>query len=185
MADETATPAADWTFGGRPEMPPHRTADERTLLDAFLDWYREGAIAKLEGLTQAQTAQRHVPSETTMIGLLHHLTLVEGWWFGQQFAGEDERAPWNAVDWDATPDWEFTTARDLSVDEVVAGFKAACDRSRAVVAGASLDDLGATVSDERGAFSLRWMYLHLIEEYARHLGHLDILRELTDGAVGE
>ena len=89
--------------------------------------------------------------------------------------------PWASAPFDDDPDWEFHSATDL--DDAVGLYRAACDRSRAV---AGRFDLDATATNERGrAFSLRFVLLHLVEETARHLGHLDVLRELADGTTGE
>ncbi len=164
-------------------MPEDRTADERTTLLGLLDWYREGVVQKVAGLTDEQAAARHVDSPSTPVGLVKHLALVEDWWFTEQVAGRPASEPWAGVDWDADPDWEFTTAREDRLEDVVAMYVEACERSRAVIAEASFED----VYDRgpRGPFSLRWVIVHMLEETARHLGHLDILRELTDGATGE
>ena len=163
-------------------FPDVRTADERTLLDGLLQWYREGVIGKVAGLSDEAARRRIVGSESTIAGIVKHLTLVEHSWFHVRFAGEQEAEPWVSVDWDADPDWEFRTARSDAIDELVAGYRAEIERSRLTTDAASLDD----VSTGSGApFTLRFLLVHMIEETARHLGHLDILRELTDGDIGE
>jgi hypothetical protein len=116
-----------------------------------------------------------------------HLALVEDSWFTEVFAGEPLGEPWAAVDWDADRDWDFHSATQDSPEELLALYDAACQRSRAVVAGAaSLDDLSTPLERKGDArFSLRWILLHMIEETARHNGHADLLREAIDGVTGE
>ena len=122
-------------------------------------------------------------SGTTIAGLLKHLALVEDSWFDDTLprqspkASRGRRAPW-----DDDRDWEFHSAVDDSVDELVALYEQACDRSRAAAAGQPLDAAAANTSRP---FNLRFAYVHLIEETARHLGHIDILREYLDGTTGE
>jgi uncharacterized damage-inducible protein DinB len=163
-------------------LPAIRNADERTMLEGFLDWYRDGVVAKVEGLDDAAAKRRVVGSDTTIIGLVKHLALVEDSWFDDRFAANPAPEPWRSAPWDDDVDWDFDSAIDDRLDEVVALYQQSCARSRAVCASAELDDLSRAT--ER-PFTLRYAIVHLIEETARHLGHLDILRELTDGAVGE
>lgn len=167
---------------GERAMPEVHAAGERRMLEGMLDWYREGVIGKVSGLSDAAASRRLLASESTIIGLVNHLALVEDSWF-VRFAGGTPMAEFAAVDWAADPDFEFRTARDESLGTVLARYVAACDRSRAVAAAHALDDEGADRA--RHVFTLRWVLVHLIEETARHLGHLDVLRELTDGATGE
>ena len=129
-----------------------------------------------------------MPSSALTLGaLLHHLALVEDSWFRVRFLGEQHVPPWDTVDWDADPDWEFSAAASVDPDELREGYRAACERSRAVVrAAGDLDRLSARVSRQTGEhFDLRWILLHMIEETARHAGHADLLRQAIDGQVGE
>jgi hypothetical protein len=163
-------------------FPEIRAVGERTLLEGILDWYRDGVIAKIDGLTDEQAKQRSVGSPSTVIGMVKHLAGVEDSWFHDRFAGRPEPDVWARVDFEADPDWDFTSAWDDTVADTVGLYRDACARSRAAAAGHGLDDLA--VNSPR-PFNLRWAYVHLVEETARHLGHMDILRELTDGARGE
>lgn len=163
-------------------FPAVRDADERRLLTGLLDWYREGVAAKVGGLRDEQARRRLVGSPTTVIGVVKHLALVEDSWFAHRFAGGTEPEPWASAPFDVDPDWEFHSALDDRLADVLALYGAACERSRAVCADAELDDRSR---GEERPFTLRFVLVHLIEETARHLGHLDILRELTDGATGE
>ena len=181
-ASTSASTTAASTSPGEREFPPVRTSDERVVLIAMLDWYRAGVVGKLAGLDSASASRRLVASDTTIAGLVYHLTLVEDSWFHARFAGHDIGEPWAGIDWDTTPNWEFENAHRLSVDQLRQGYEAACERSRQVVSGRSLDDVSASLDR---VFTLRWALVHMLEETARHLGHLDILREITDGVTGE
>jgi uncharacterized damage-inducible protein DinB len=159
---------------------------ERALLSQYLDYQRATMEQKVEGLSRAQLATAHPPSELTLAGLLYHLALVEESWLEVRFLGRPEREPWTGADWDADPNWEFRTAADLEAEELLQRYRDACDRSRQVVSTtSSLDELSVEALRDGRHFSLRWVLLHLIEETARHVGHADLLREALDGRVGE
>jgi len=164
------------------DFPEIRAVDERTIYEGMLDWYREGVVAKVAGLGDERAKDRHAASNSSLIGLVKHLAGVEDSWFHDRFAGRQEPGVWVGVDFDAEPDWDFTSAWDDTLADTVALYEAACARSRDAAAGHDLDALA--VNSPR-PFNLRWAYVHLIEETARHLGQMDILRELTDGATGE
>jgi hypothetical protein len=168
----------------RPE--PALDADERAMLTGFLDFQRATALWKCAGLSAEQMATRLPPSSLTIAGLIHHLALDEDSWFSERFAGVPIE-PWSSVDFDADPEWEFRTALEATPEELLARYRAACDRSRAVVAAAASLDQPSVVPDrrEQRPFSLRWILVHMIEETARHNGHLDLLREHVDGLTGE
>jgi uncharacterized damage-inducible protein DinB len=166
-------------------------AGEVESLLAYLDHQRDTLRRKSEGLTQAQQATRLEPSTLTLGGLLKHMALVEDWWFSVVLLDNPDAEPWQGLDWDADPDWEFRTAADDSpdalrrlLDEAIA----AADRNiRQVLDAGGLDALSVRESHhaEEGRFSLRWILLHMIEEYARHNGHADLIRESIDGSTGE
>lgn len=165
---------------------PDPTGTEVEVLAQYLDYQRETVIIKTESLTSADLNCAHLPSALTLGGLLFHLALVEETWFETRFAGLPERDPWNGVDWDTDPEWEFRTAVDFTPDQLRSRYRAACERSRAVVAGANdLGQLSAAPMRDGTHFSLRWVMLHLIEETARHAGHADLIRESIDGSIGE
>jgi uncharacterized damage-inducible protein DinB len=167
---------------------PPESGSEADQLAAFLDVQRATVLLKCEGLTAEQLSRAAVPSSgLTLGGLLNHLALVEDSWFRERFLGEEAVPPWNGVDWDADPDWEFRTAATTDPEELRERYRAACERSRAVVrAAGDLDRLSVMPSRHTGAhFDLRWILLHMIEETARHAGHADLLREAIDGTVGE
>jgi uncharacterized damage-inducible protein DinB len=166
---------------------PALAADERTMLSQFLDFHRATLLWKVEGLDHAQLNTTTAVSDLTLGGLLKHLALVEDSWFGRVLQDIALPAPWNAVDWDADPDWDFHSAAGDQPADLIALYQQACERSRAAVAAvASLDDLSVGTSRRTGdRFSLRWIMLHMIEETARHNGHADFLREAIDGQTGE
>ncbi|MGC4110241.1 MAG: DinB family protein [Nocardioides sp.] len=164
-------------------------ADEVTALRGFLDYHRDTFRWKCSGLTQAQLAQNHPPSGMTLGGMMKHLALNEVGWFGQTLVGEPYPPPFDAVDWDADPDWEWRTAaddapqalRDL-YDDCVRRADAAIDVS---LADGGLEHESVRASSSGDVFKLRWILLHMIEEYARHNGQADLLRESIDGQTGE
>lgn len=169
-------------------VDPELGADEATMLSAYLDYHRATLVWKASGLTPAQLATTIASSSLTIAGLVKHMALVEDSWFTDKFAGLGDPEPWNGVDWDADPDWEFRTALDDSPEELLAQYAESCARSRAVVVAAeSLDQRSVAESRyEPGQhFTLRWILLHMIEETARHNGHVDLLREAIDGVTGE
>ena len=160
----------------RPEGP--LTGPERPMLQAFLDWQRATLLYKCAGLTGEQLAVRTVPpSGLSLLGLVRHMTKVERTWFRQRFAGEPVDNPFGG---DKAADFEGADSARAAADyaRLTEEFKLA----DAAVANASLDD---TFTHDHEVMSLRLIYLHMIEEYARHLGHADLLREQIDGATGE
>jgi uncharacterized damage-inducible protein DinB len=166
-------------------------ADEVTSLRGFLDHHRDTFRMKCAGLTRAQLAQPLPPSDMTLGGMMKHLAVVDQSWLEDDFAGRGLMPPFDTVDWEADEDWEWHTARDDTPEELLALFDEAVRRSDAVLdealapGGPGLDGLSVREDDERGPFSLRWIVLHLIEEYARHNGHADLIRESIDGRTGQ
>jgi hypothetical protein len=154
-------------------------AEERTLLSGFLDWNRAVVEHKVEGLSFEDASRVMTPTGLSPLGVVAHLAAAEVGWFAETFAGE-------AVD----PMWEdhgsFRLRTTDSVESVISEYRDACARSRTIAAAApSLDALSALVDDLRGNVSLRWIHVHMIEETARHAGHLDLMREQIDGRTGD
>jgi uncharacterized damage-inducible protein DinB len=171
--------------------PPLR-ADEVTTLRAFLDFQRDTFRWKCAGLTQEQLAQSLPPSDMTLGGMMKHLAIVDSSWFEYDYAGGEFMRPFDTVDWDADPDWEWRTAKDDSPEELRRLFDEGVRRADAVfdaalAEGAGLDSLSVRESprDGAGAYSLRRIMIHMIEEYARHNGHADLIRQSIDGQTGE
>ncbi|WP_121156626.1 DinB family protein [Micromonospora pisi] len=149
------------------------TSDERQVLESFLDFYRRIVVTKLHDVSDADAKRRLVPSETTLAGLLRHLAVVERNWFQHHLAGRPTPPG------DADGGW---SVEHTSMAELLDDYSRECARSRETAAGYALDDTGS--HEQMGAVSLRWIYVHMIDETARHAGHIDILRELTDGSTG-
>ena len=161
----------------RPQAPER--GGERETIEGFLDFQRASVVWKATGLSDADAARQLVPSITTVSGLIRHLADVERSWMREDMAGETGlQYRWS----DDDPDGEFRVTADDSLAEIIADYERACAESRGVAARFALDDRSAA---QDGRFTLRWILLHLTEETARHLGHIDILRELLDGATGE
>lgn len=156
---------------------PPRTGDERTILEAYLDWYRDAVVRKTEGLDADALQKRLVPSLTTMYGIVRHLAYVEKWWFQSVLLGRAVDYPWSDDDEDA----DFRPVPGETAEEMREFYRQACQESRDAYAGVPLD---AHAAGEGRDDQLRRIMVHMIEETARHVGHLDILRELTDGGVG-
>jgi uncharacterized damage-inducible protein DinB len=173
-----------------PRVDPPLHGDEATILRSFLTYHRDTLRWKCSGLTQEQLAQPLPPSDMTLGGMMKHLALVESNWFESVFTGVDYMPPFDAVDWDADRDWEWHTARDDSPDELRALFDEAVRRADAVVDEAltrrGLEQESARKSRHvDSTFTLRWILVHMIEEYSRHNGHADLIRESIDGQTGE
>ena len=158
---------------------PPLVADERTMLDGWLDFHRRTLLWKCEGLTDEQLQSRPVPPSTlSLIGLVRHMAEVERGWFADHFGLE--AAPIYCT-WD-NPDGDFDDVMTADIAADLATFRAEIATYREAARGF---DLGHIRTKPNGTqFSLRWVYTHMIEEYARHNGHADLLRESIDGATG-
>lgn len=170
------------TPDGRRIPPPQ--ADERAMLEAWLDFHRDTLALKCAGLDDRQLRLASVtPSSMSLLGLVQHMAIVERNWFQRVFAGQDMPPLSEAGDKDG-----FTLAPDRGIDEALARWRTEVARSREAAAAASLDDTGKLSGREAaylgGQVSLRWILVHMIEEYARHNGHADLIRESIDGATG-
>jgi uncharacterized damage-inducible protein DinB len=172
---------------GRPEPP--LAADETATLLGFLEYQRATLAWKCAGLDAVGLRARVAASSMTLGGMLKHLAYVEDLWCSRWLHGRDRRPPWDTVDWDADPDWEWHSAAEDSPEQLHALWEDAVARSRTLVAEAladgGLERLAQRTWPEGEAPSLRWIVVHLIEEYARHNGHADLLRESVDGLTGE
>ena len=178
---ERGEPAAVAT--GRRALTTAWDADERTMLEGMLEWYRDGVLLKVAGLREEPRVHSPLGSGTSPAGLVKHLAYVEDHWFTHGLDGRPLPEPWASAPFEDDPDWEWHSAAEDSPEALAGLYRAACDRSRAVAARLDLDH---TVHNRQGrAYTLRFVLLHLVEETARHLGHLDVLRELADGSTGE
>jgi len=155
---------------------------ERETLEGFLDWYRAVVERKVDGLTLDDAKRVVTPTGMSALGILKHLGWVERGWFRETFAGEDVEA----IDVDGDNSAEFAIGHGDTVASVVAFYRAEVEQSRRVVDEAlSLDAVSAAETSYREHVSLRWIMVHMVEETARHAGHLDLIREQIDGRVGD
>lgn len=177
------------TFDERTRAEAPLRADEVGALRGFLNYQRDTFRWKCSGLTGQQLARPHPPSAMTLGGMMKHLALNEVGWFGHTLTGRPEPAPFDAVDWEADPDWEWHTAADDSPQELRDLFEVCVAQADAAIEKAlsrgGLDAISVQKSSADGGFSLRWILLHMLEEYARHNGQADLIRESIDGMTGE
>ncbi|WP_262281432.1 DinB family protein [Micromonospora sp. MA102] len=159
--------------------------DERTMLEGWLDYHRDTLLHKCAGLTAEQLRTASVePSTLTLLGLVRHLADVERWWFRIRAAGQDLPGLYAG---DEDPDADLNAVADADPEAAFATFRAEVEAARGAVADLPLDHTFArTRRDGRGdEMNLRWVYVHMIEEYARHNGHADLIRERIDGVTGD
>ncbi|ACQ78596.1 protein of unknown function DUF664 [Beutenbergia cavernae DSM 12333] len=173
-----------------PRLDPPQHGPEAEILLGFLDFHRRTLQLKTDGLDAEQLNRTLAPSSMTLGGLLKHLAYVEDNWFSVVLLGNDDAEPWRDVDWGADRDWEWHSAALDDPEELRALHAAAVEASERIVAGVLADDGLDRLSVRRSRstdepFSLRWILVHMIEEYCRHNGHADLIRESIDGAVGE
>jgi uncharacterized protein DUF664 len=183
LASASDRPGAHIT-DDRPQRP--QTADERATLLGFLNYQRATVAAKCAGLTPEQLAVRAVPpSPMSLLGLLRHLGDVERGWFRWVVGGDTTSRP-RYYDPDTNPDGDFTDAAGTreQVEQAYAYWHQEIAHAQTLVAAHALDDTFVHPRDGE-ILSLRWVLLHLLEEYARHAGHADLLRERLDGTTGE
>lgn len=163
--------------------------DETATLLGSLDRQRRTFAWKCGDLDAAALATRLTPSAMTLGGLLKHMAHVEDDMIVCWLRDEELGAPWDEVDWDADEDWDWTSAADDSPDELYGIWRDAVERSRTAVAAAIADggvgQLGRMTTPSGNSPNLRYILIVLIEEYARHIGHADLIRESIDGLVGE
>ena len=163
-------------------------ADEITTLRGFLDHFRDTLRRQCADVGAEGLAQALPPSTMTLGGMLKHLAFVEQWWFSIVLHGHEPTGIWADVDWDADEDWDWHSAVHDSpdqlrswLDEEIAASDARIDE--ALARGEGLDT--RAVRERRGGVpTLRWILVHMVEEYARHCGHADLIRESVDGATG-
>jgi uncharacterized damage-inducible protein DinB len=155
------------------------TGSERQVLEAFLDFHRQVLASKLDGISETEARHRRVPSKTTLAGLIKHMIGVERGWFQEVLGG---RNPADIGPNVGGGDESWDLAENETVSSLITEYEQTCEQSRQTAAQFALQD--AVPQPDLGQVSLRWIYVHMIEETARHVGHADILREQTDGAAG-
>ncbi|MBI1378569.1 MAG: DUF664 domain-containing protein [Frankiales bacterium] len=176
-------------FRAEDRVDPPFAADEAATLLGFLRYQRDTLRWKCSGLTREQLSTPLPPTSMTLGGLLKHLAVVEAGWLNLTFAGGVARPSWLGEMDPDDPSWSFTTAIGAEPEQLVAWLDESVAVSDAVIAEALAGPDGlSTLSqgeEDGGRVSLRWILCHLVEEYARHNGHADLLRESIDGLTGE
>jgi len=152
---------------------------ERETLLGFRDWYEQVVVNKVEDLTLEQASTVMTPSGMSPLGVVKHLASAEAGWYRDTFAGEPDFT-------EVSNDESFVVNDGDTIESVTAEYREECARSKAIIeAAGSLDDLSAREAEIRGHTSLRWILIHMLEETARHAGHLDLMREQLDGRTGD
>ncbi|WP_405852178.1 DinB family protein [Streptomyces sp. NBC_00090] len=166
-----------------PRVDPSTTSGEREALEQWLDFHRATLASKCEGLDDAQLRTPSAPpSDLNLLGLVRHMAEVERGWFRRVLAGE--KAGWIYTT-EEDHDRDIHATDEDTYEEAYATWQAEIAHARALAAPHGLDDLGVGEHRTGRTFNLRWIYLHMIEEYARHNGHADLIRERIDGATGD
>ena len=173
--------AMPWTAPEVPRQDPPYIADERQMLEAWLDFHRQTLLAKCAGLTADQLRLRAAPPSTlSLLGLVRHMAEVERGWFRRRVGGEKIDFQYSS---EADPDGEFDHVDEADAEHDIAAFQREIELARQAAAGHGLDE--TFYHDRRDAdVSVRWAYVHMVEEFAWHNGHADLLRERIDGATG-
>ena len=175
-----------------PRADPPLVADEITMLRSFIDFYRATIRLQCDGLTPEQLRTPHPPATMTLAGMLKHLAYVEDVWFNVRLAGNEPAPPWDTVDWSADGDWDWHSALTDTPEQLTSMFDAAVATSERILdevlaqepaPGTGVLDRTAAREGRGGQISLRWILVHMVEEYSRHAGHADLLREALDGAT--
>jgi uncharacterized damage-inducible protein DinB len=164
-------------------VEPAFQQDERPMLESWLEFHRATLMVKCDGLSRDQLATRSVPpSSLSLLGLVRHMADVERNWFRRVLEGASAPSIFSSAD---NEDGDFDDVDTADDEEAFATWRAECEHARSVAAAVvSLDEVGKGA--RRGDLvTLRWIYVHMIEEYARHNGHADLLRERIDGATGD
>jgi uncharacterized damage-inducible protein DinB len=177
----TSTP---WTAPVPDREDPGRLTDERTALDQWIAFHRATLRAKCAGLTAEQLKRRSVPpSALSLLGIVRHMTIVEQWWFRMHAGGEDLQFLYVSEEHDTA---DFDDLDDADAAENLAAYERECTAADAALSRRQLDDVVPSRGDHpERTRNIRWIYLHMLEEYARHNGHADLLREAIDGATGD
>jgi uncharacterized damage-inducible protein DinB len=172
-----------WTAPPVDRTLPGLTPGEREALEAMLDYQRDTLLLKCAGLTAGQLKERAVPpSRLSLLGLVRHMTEVERWWLRIHAANTDLPFPYDP---DSTG-LDFEALDDADAAANIAAYRSEIEQTRPVLAGMQLDDVVPSHGDHpERVRNVRWLYLHMIEEYARHNGHADLLRERIDGVTGD
>lgn len=170
-----------WTAPAAHRISEPLTGDERAMLEGWLDWHRQTLLLKCAGLTAEQLKRRAItPSSLSLLGLVRHMSNVERGWFRNHAVGL-QTPPLYGSETNRDADFDDVDGADAQAD--YAAFLQEIEAARAAIADVPLDH--EFISKRHAVMSVRWVYLHMIEEYARHNGHADLLRERIDGRTGD
>ncbi|MFC0041593.1 DinB family protein [Actinomadura rayongensis] len=172
------------TFVEPPAEPPVHLTDPRALVTGYLDFYRDALLRKLDGLTDEQLRTSRVPSGWTPLELLKHLTYVEIRWLQWAFLGDEVPEPFGDRGPGGRREAAWRVLPEETLDDLRTAFLSTVETSRGIVAAAALEDRQRAHFEDEPP-TLAWILFHLLQEYARHVGQLDVVRELTDGVTGE
>ncbi len=174
MSDTPMVPPFD------PETAPY-DGDEAAVVSWLLDYHRHVLLRKVDGITDTQARATIAASDLTLLGLIRHLAVVEQYWFGDVFLGSDEPSHWDDPD---DRDRDFHPLAHDTLADAVATLRSEIDRARQITSSTSFDAMAVGRREDRPV-RLRWIMVHLVEEYARHCGHADLLRQSIDGVTGD
>jgi Protein of unknown function (DUF664) len=163
-----------------PEVAPYR-GDESTVVSWLLDYHRQVLLHKVDGITAQQARSTISPSDLSLLGLIRHLAGAEQYWFADVFLGLNEPSHWDDPD---DRDRDFHPLDTDTMDDALAALHHEIERARQIASTTSFDTLSVGQRDDQQV-NLRWIMVHLVEEYARHCGHADLLREAIDGTTGD
>ncbi|MTD15651.1 DUF664 domain-containing protein [Nakamurella sp. YIM 132087] len=166
---------------------PAIAADERTTLSEFLDYYRTTLLIKVHGLSDDLARRPTVPpSDLNLMGLVRHMADVERYWFRNRFVGDPDSDPlfYGDPNLGQDPDGDHHPGPDDTLADALAAWETEVTFARTTASDADLDALSAKPIRD-GHFSMRWLLVHMLEEYCRHAGHADLLRECADGVTGD
>ncbi|MGM7667239.1 DinB family protein [Microbacterium sp. A93] len=167
---------------------PDLDVGELRMLTQFIDYYRAVVRRKAEGLTAGQLNRTLAPSTMNLGGLIHHLDYVEDFWFTEQVEGQPASAPWDRAPWSEDGDWDWNRAAGLTPEELLNAYDERVARSRQIQQRWTDPEARVRAAGRQGAgqrMTYRYVLIHLVEEYSRHAGHADLLREAIDGTVGD
>ena len=185
-ANQANATTQEWTAPAVERSDFPMVAGERAALEHMLDWYRETLLWKCAGLTGRQLARRAArPSSLSLLGIVRHLADVERSWFVKRVGGADVPFLFKTAS-NNDADFDDVDGSGAGAEEAFRAFDEEIAAARAEAAAHELDETftSTTRAGDELTYDLRWLYLHMIEEYARHLGHADLLRERIDGVVG-
>ena len=155
--------------------------DEKAVLEGMLDHYRALLLEICSGLSDEDLRRPMVPSGTSLLGIVKHLSFVERGWFQEHITNEPMELPFDP---ETDPDGDWRIEDHETTEQILDMYRASCEKSREVLAAVTPDDVVDRLPRRRADYKVRWILAHMLEETARHAGHADILREMIDNRIG-